>query len=103
MRARARARTRARARATRTRTHAHAHARACARTRTRTRTHTQPKPKPTAGRAQVNVLRSLLPVLGQLENLVVETSVGWWLRRYNVSRHEGAELYASLLEQVVVW
>ena len=46
------------------------------------------------------MLRSLLPVLGQLENLVVETSVGWWLRRYNVSRHEGAELYASLLEQV---
>ena len=68
----------------------------------RTRTHTQPKPKPTAGPAQVNVLRSLLPVLGQLENLVVETSVGWWLRRYNVSRHEGAELYASLLEQVRV-
>ena len=48
------------------------------------------------------MLRSLLPVLGQLENLVVETSVGWWLRRYNVSRHEGAELYASLLEQVRV-
>ena len=32
-------------------------------------------------------------------NQVVETSVGWWLRRYNVSRHEGAELYAALLER----
>ena len=51
--------------------------------------------------AEVNVLRSLLPVLPQLDNLVVETSVGWWLRRYNVTRDEGAELYASLLEQVV--
>eukprot|EP00964_Phaeocystis_antarctica_P019722 scaffold10883_cov74-Phaeocystis_antarctica.AAC.1 len=49
--------------------------------------------------AEVNVLRSLLPVLPQLDNLVVETSVGWWLRRYNVTRDEGAELYASLLEQ----
>ena len=47
------------------------------------------------------MLRSLLPVLPQLDNLVVETSVGWWLRRYNVTRQEGAELYASLLEQVV--
>ena len=47
------------------------------------------------------MLRSLLPVLPQLDNLVVETSVGWWLRRYNVTRDEGAELYASLLEKVM--
>ena len=43
----------------------------------------------------------IVAVLPQLDNLVVETSVGWWLRRYNVTRDEGAELYASLLEQVV--
>ena len=49
--------------------------------------------------AEVLVLRSLLPVLAQLDNLVVETSAGWWLRRYNVTRDEGAELYASLLEK----
>ena len=48
--------------------------------------------------AEVVVLRSVLPVLARVDNLVVETSVGWWQRRYNVSRDEGAQLYASLLE-----
>ena len=49
--------------------------------------------------AEVRVLSSVLPVLPRIDNLVVETSVGWWLRRYNITRDEGAELYASLLEQ----
>ena len=38
---------------------------------------------------------------GRIDNLVVETSPGWWTEKFHQSRREGAELYASLLEQVV--
>ena len=48
--------------------------------------------------AELSVIQSLLPTLARVENIVVETSPGWWTSRYNQSRAAGAELYASLLE-----
>ena len=46
--------------------------------------------------AEVSVLRGLLPTLSRIDNLVVETSPGWWTEKFHQSRREGAELYASL-------
>ena len=48
--------------------------------------------------AEVHVLRGLVSVMASIDNLVVETSPGWWSERHNVSRRDGAELYASLFE-----
>ena len=45
---------------------------------------------------QVSVLRGLLPTLSRIDNLVVETSPGWWTEKFHQSRTEGADLYASL-------
>ena len=46
--------------------------------------------------AEVSVLRGLVPTLGRIDNLVVETSPGWWTEKFHQSRLEGADLYASL-------
>lgn len=49
---------------------------------------------------ELEVLRSLGPTLGGVENLIVETSPGWWRRGADPAarnRSAGAELYASLL------
>lgn len=48
--------------------------------------------------AELSVLHSLLPTLARVDNIVVETSPGWWSSRYNQSRVAGAELYASLMQ-----
>ena len=42
------------------------------------------------------MLRGLVPTLGRIDNLVVETSPGWWTEKFHQSRLEGADLYASL-------
>ena len=49
--------------------------------------------------AEIHVLRSLLPTIRSIANLVVETSPGWWTERFNLTRNEGASLYASLFER----
>ena len=50
--------------------------------------------------AELSVLQSMLvPTLGRIDNIVVETSPGWWTERFNQSRAEGAVLYASLLSE----
>jgi FkbM family methyltransferase len=49
--------------------------------------------------AELHVLRALLPDLRRIHNLVVETSPGWWTQRFNLSRAEGVELYASLFSE----
>ena len=49
--------------------------------------------------AEVHVLNALLPRLGCIHNLVVETSPGWWAERYNINRAKGAALYASLFHE----
>ena len=45
--------------------------------------------------AELSVLHSLLPTLARVENIVVETSPGWWTSRYNQSRAAGAERLAD--------
>lgn len=46
---------------------------------------------------EVSVLQSLLPLLASIDNLLVETSPGWWTNRHHLSRAAGAKLYASLM------
>ena len=49
--------------------------------------------------AEIHVLQALQPMLSSIENLVVETSPGWWTERHNLTRGDGADLYTMLFEK----
>ena len=49
--------------------------------------------------AEIHVLQALQPMLSSIENLVVETSPGWWTERHNLTREDGADLYKMLFEK----
>lgn len=48
---------------------------------------------------EVNVLRALFDVMPVTDNLVIETSPGWWTERFKMNRSFGANLYASLFSR----
>ena len=49
--------------------------------------------------AELDVLRSLSSILGQIQNLIVEVSPGWWQRSVNATRAEGADLLVATWRQ----
>jgi len=45
---------------------------------------------------ELNVLRALLDIMPRIDNIIIETSPGWWTERHHLNRSFGADLYTSL-------